>query len=212
MALKLGTENKTKTYAAIGLGIITLLLAVHFIYDTFFSSPAPSPVAVTTPAPAVRPVQPPASVQNAGSGSASATPFAHQAIEITNSSALDPTLHPEWMAQAESTTYTGEGRNIFSANSAPTQVAVIEKPHAPIRPVSVPQGPPPPPNIDLKFYGYTKANGVTRACLLHGDDIFLAHEGDIVDRRYKVVKISAFSIDVEDLPYSHTQTLPLLQN
>lgn len=213
MALKLGTENKTKTYAAIGLGIITLLLAVHFIYDTFFSSPSPAPAAVTTPAPEVRPVQPPATTQGAGAAGATGTPFAHQAIEIANSSALDPTLHPEWMAQAESTTYTGEGRNIFSANSAPNQVAVIEKPHASPRPGPVvPQGPPPPPNIDLKFYGYTKANGVTRACLLHGDDIFLAHEGDIVDRRYKVVKISAYSIDVEDLPYSHTQTLPLLQN
>ena len=210
MALKLGTENKTKTYAAIGLGIITLLLAVHFIYDTFISSPAPSPAAVTTPAPAPRPAQAPSTTAQGGAG---ATPFAHQAIEIAGGSALDPTLHPEWMAQAESTPYTGEGRNIFSANSAPNQVAAIEKPRAPIRPVSTaPQGPPPPPNIDLKFYGYTKANGVTRACLLHGDDIFLAHEGDIVDRRYKVVKISAFSIDVEDLPYSHTQTLPLLQN
>ncbi len=209
MALKLGTENKTKTYAAIGLGIITLLLAVHFIYDNFFSNPTPAPAAIAVPAqaPTGQPVP-------ASSGGTTATPFAHQAMAMPSASALDPTLHPEWMAQAEDTTYTGTGRNIFSASSAPVEQAHIEKPRGPIRPQAVvAQGPPPPPNIDLKFYGYTADKaGVRRACLLHGEDIFLAFEGDVVDRRYKVVKINPFSIEVEDLPYSHTQTLPLLQN
>ena len=32
---------------------------------------------------------------------------------------LDPTLHPELMAQAESLEYTGKGRNIFSMFSTP---------------------------------------------------------------------------------------------
>ena len=213
MAVKLGTENKTKTYAAIGLAIIAVLLAVHFIYDNFFSTPAPSPVVATAPsAVTARPAPPGAATSaNAPSG-LPATPFAHQAQAVPSSSALDPTLHPEWMAQAESTTYTGTGRNIFSPDSAPA-VTHIEKPRAPIRPVAaVPQGPPPPPNIDLKFYGYTASNDGRKAFLLHGEDIFIAKEGDVVDRRYKVVKISAFSVDVNDIPYNHTQTLPLIQN
>jgi hypothetical protein len=213
MALKLGTENKTKTYAAIGLGIIAVLFFVHFIYDNFFSSPAP--VAVTTPAPVT--VRPTASTTRTVSG-APATPFAHQAVELPNGSALDPTLHPEVMAQAEDTTYTGLGRNIFSADSSPTMAptAKIETAKFPVRPTGPPPpppGPPPPPNIDLKFYGFSAVkNGDKKAFLLHGEDIFIAKEGDTVDRRYKIVKISPFSVDVEDLPYSHTQTLPLTQN
>ena len=214
MALKLGTENKTKTYAAIGLGLITLLLAVHFIYDNFFSNPTPAPVAVTAPpATAVRPA---ATVNAPASPNSAAAPFAHQAIAVPAGSALDPTLHPELMAQAEDTTYTGSGRNIFSASSVPTQSAAkIEAVRAAIRPgpPPPPPGPPPPPNIDLKFYGYSAVKAGNRTAFLqHGDDIFIAKEGDVVDRRYKVVKISAFSVDVEDLPYSHTQTLPLTQN
>ena len=53
-----------------------------------------------------------------------------------------------------------------------------------------PPGPPPPPPIDLKFFGTaTAADGRRRAFLLHGEDVFLASDGDIVQRRYKVISI-----------------------
>lgn len=219
MALKLGTENKTKTYAAIGGMIIALLLAVKFVYENFISTPTPTVTAPAVPARPARSIANTATESSSSSGAAteSATPsapFAHQAIALPSASTLDPTLHPEWMAQAEATTYTGNGRNIFSINSVPEVAAVkIEKPRGPIRPeVVVPQGPPPPPNIDLKFYGYYVRGGQRRVCLMHGESLFDAAEGDVVDRRYRVVKINPFSVDVEDLGYNHTQTLPLTQN
>jgi hypothetical protein len=40
----------------------------------------------------------------------------------------------------------------------------------------------------------------------------VAAEGDVVDHRYKVVKIAPFNIQVEDLPFNDTQTLPLTQS
>ena len=118
------------------------------------------------------------------------------------------------MAQAESLEYSGRGRNIFSQFSAPP---VIEQVKAPVRPntqeAQVPQGPPPPPPIDLKFFGYeAHKDGTRKAFLLHGDDVFIASEGDVVDHRYRVLKIAPFSVQVEDLPYKNAQPLPLVQN
>jgi hypothetical protein len=98
-------------------------------------------------------------------------------------------------------------------NSAPV---VIPKEVASVRPQPVvpqpPPGPPPPPAIDLKFFGYSANNGAKKAFLLHGDDVFIANEGDVVDHHYKVVKISPLSIQVTDLLYNNTQTLPLTQS
>ena len=54
------------------------------------------------------------------------------------------------------------------------------------------------------------ANGTRQAFLLHGDDVFLASDGDIVQRRYKVISFSANSIVVEDMANNNRQTLPLL--
>ncbi len=205
MALRVGKEDKRKTYIAAGLGIVVLILALRIFFQFFGgSSPAPvsAPVAV---APATAPI--------AVTPGATSTPYAHEAIKVPAGSGLDPTLHPEVMAQAENTQYSGNGRNIFSPNSAPTQVSQIEKPKQ-FRPE--PTGPPPPPPlpaIDLKFYGYAASQGGPKQIfLLHGDDIFIAREGDVVDRRYRVVSIRPFSVEVEDIPYHNTQSLPLTQN
>ncbi len=139
----------------------------------------------------------------------------HAAARIPGVAAsLDPTLHPEWMAQAESLEYSGRGRNIFSQSSAPPEIEQVKAPVRPTTPVAeVPQGPPPPPPIDLKFFGYeARKDGTRKAFLLHGEDVFIASEGDVVDHRYKVLKIAPFSVQVEDLPYKNAQPLPLVQN
>jgi hypothetical protein len=214
MALRLGAENKPKLYAAIGLGAVVLIIAI--IQIPKFIGGSSSPPAAPPPAAVAATPTAPAATRSDLSGSSSATgatAYPHEAIQLPSASALDPTLHPELMAQAEDTTYSGNGRNIFSPNSvAPTAVA-IEKPKNFRPPPPVPQGPPPPPAIDLKFYGYSSAQGGTRQIfLLHGDDIFLAHQGDVVDRRYRVVSIRPFSVEIEDIPYHNTQSLPLSQN
>jgi hypothetical protein len=211
MALRVGTESKPKLYAAIGLGALLVIIAAIQI-PKFFGTSSPAPV--TTPAPVItRPAAAPSETAST-SASGAATPYPHEAIQLPSSSALDPALHPELMAQAEDTTYKGNGRNIFSPDSAAPEPVHIEKPK-PFRnePPPPPPGPPPPPPIDLKFYGYSSINGGNRQIfLLHGDDIFLAHEGDVVDRRYRVVSIRPFSVEIEDIPYHNTQSLPLSQN
>jgi hypothetical protein len=215
MALRLGAESKPKLYAAIGLGIVVLIIAI-FQVPKFFGGSAPAPVA-PPPAPVAATTAAPASAPSDGSSRPSAsgpTAYPHEAIELPSDSALDPTLHPELMAQAEDTTYTGNGRNIFSPNSAaPTPVAIEKPKNFRNEPPPLPPGPPPPPAIDLKFYGYSSTGGGNRQIfLLHGDDIFLARQGDVVDRRYRVVSIRPFSVEIEDIPYHNTQSLPLSQN
>jgi len=75
---------------------------------------------------------------------------------------------------------------------------------------NTPPPPAPPPPSGLKFYGFAgPKNGAKKIFLLKGEDIFLAKEGDIVDRRYKVVRVSPASVEVEDVLTNHTETLPL---
>jgi len=92
---------------------------------------------------------------------------------------------------------------VASARPAPTP------PPAPTGPPPIP----PPPPINLKFFGTVKrGSSKMQAFLLEGEDVYLAGEGDIVARKYKIVKISASTIQVTDLQNDNTQTLPLQTN
>ena len=71
---------------------------------------------------------------------------------------------------------------------------------------------PPPPPITLKFFGFANRPGETRKVFLsQGEDVFVAGEGDIVDRRYRVLHISPTAVDVEDVLNNNRQSLPLTQ-
>ena len=195
------------------IGAFVLVAAGVLYYDFRDDSPPPpvAPVVVKAPVKAAPAAKTGAVVAVPPGSSAGAA-----AKNLgTTSAQLDPTLRMEAMLVTESLAYSGSGRNIFSATSVPVD---IPKPIAPVRPKPgpplpppPPTGPPPPPPIDLKFFGTaTGADGKRQAFLLHGDDVFLASDGDIVQRKYKVISISANSILVEDMANNNRQTLPLL--
>ena len=204
------TPDQQKKGAAIG-GFVLLAVGILY-YQLRDDSPAPpvAPVVVTAPV----------KTTSEAKGAVVAVPSGNVAGKAakslgTTSAQLDPTLRMDAMLVTESLVYSGSGRNIFSASSAPVDIpnpiaAVRTKPLPP-PPPPPPPGPPPPPPIDLKFFGTaTSPDGKRRAFLLHGDDVFLASDGDIVQRRYKVVSISANSALVEDMANNNRQTLPLL--
>jgi len=194
--MKLGVENRKEVIALAVLGAIAALTLAYAFWPASTSVvPATAQTASGTAKPATR-----------------RTPSGK--IVPVVEPRLDPTLDLNRLGQSEEIKYAGNGRNIFVAGS----VASIEKPRRPgvtdrqsagLRPV--PAVPPPPP-ITLKFFGFANQPGETKKVFLsQGEDIFIASEGDIVDRRYRVLHISPTAVDVEDMLNNHRQSLPLTQ-
>ncbi len=202
--MKVGTEDKKKVIILAVLGVVIAITAIWEL-SGFFSSPKPQPAPIqaqkTTSA-----------TQTAAAASASGPEAQH----VSNPGA-DVSLHLDKLAASEDVEYAGTGRNIFSAMSEPVNIpkAVsngrIEQARAAGPPV--PAGPPPPPPIDLKYFGYSQGSDKSvRAFLVHGDDIFMAHTGEIVNHRYKVGTITLSNVQITDLSYNNMQTLPLVAN
>ena len=182
--MKIGTESPIKTGIAITLVVVALLL----LYRTYFGAETQAaPVAANTAA---------------------------QTISKTKGkqiSSLDPTLRTDLLKTAEDTKYEGKGRNIFMAQ--------MEPPPKPTVPVYTPTTPPPnaappgPPPINMKFIGFANRPGEKKKIfLVQNDDVFVAVEGDIVNRRYKVVKINPNSVEIEDVLNNNHQSIPLSQS
>jgi len=181
--VKVGTENKTKTILALVLAVIAVVLVVRTFWGGGEDTAAP----------------PTGAAQHSTKTSYKAhTLLAHS---------LDPSLRFDVLKASEDVTYKGTGRNIFRSEAPPPEIPkeieqAIKDPGPP--------PPPPPPPIDLKFYGYAGPKGGNRQVfLLRGEDIFLAREGQIIDRRYKIVHIGTSSVEILDVLTNHTETKPL---
>ena len=196
--MQIGSDNRKKVMWAAGLGGVALLLIAYQL----FSSPG-APVTAAQPA-------------TTAAGTKGRTRIGRGGKEhVVKEERLDPTLDLRMLAETEQTKYTGSGRNIFVAQvEIPKPLASAVKPEdlTPVGPPAPPPPPPPPP-INLKFFGFANKPGEPRkAFLSQGDDVFIAVEGDIVDRRYKVIHIGPTSVEVEDVLYNNRQSIPLTQN
>jgi hypothetical protein len=198
MALALGLENKRNVVLASVLFVVLIGVGIY----VFFSGPSVPP-----------PLPPPAPVATPGTAATGAVPAGPEARRMSNAG-IDPALHFDKLAESEDVRYEGTGRNIFSAESAPV---VIPKPISSGRNTAA-VAPPPvyvplkPPDITLKYFGYEQDKDKTlHAFFVHGDDVFIARTGEIVDHRYKVGAIRPLNVEVTDLAYNNTQTLNMSQ-
>lgn len=203
--MKLGAENRTAALVAIALMVIAAFMIVRLW------SGGGQPAVAATPAP----VQPdvaaepaPARGRRAARGGRSAARTAPTGSFVT----LDPRLRLDLLKLSEETEYKGAGRNIFRAEAEiPKEIVSAIKPGPKVpEPPPQPTGPPPPPPIPLKFVGFASGTGeATKVFLTQGDDVFVAAEGEIVNRRYKVLRINSNSVEIEDVLSNNRQTIPL---
>ena len=144
-------------------------------------------------------------------GTAPATTQSRATKQAARTNALDPTLRTDLLKDSEESKYQNKGRNIF--------VAQVEIPEAIKNPIKNPEPIVPqqvqniPPPINVKFFGFASKPGEPKKIFLsQGEDIWVAKEGDVVNRRYKVLKINPNSVDIEDVLSNNRQNIPLTQS
>jgi hypothetical protein len=183
--VKIGTENPKK----VAVAVVLVLIGVFFLIRGFNSSPAESAVGSQ---PTLQPII------------GGKTP-----AQLLPENNLDPRLRLDLLKNSEGVEYKGNGRNIFRAGAEP----VKELPRTVTPPMPTPVVKPAPPTINLKFFGFASRQGVeSKVFLAEGDDVFVASQGDIVNRRYKILRITPTSVEVEDVISNVRQTLPLTQS
>jgi hypothetical protein len=189
--MKAGSESKTKVRLAAALAIIAVLTVGWSILSSGAGNSTPDVASPTT------------------------SPAKAKAGPVGQS--LDPRLQLDLLASSEQVKYEGTGKNIFRA------LDDVEIPTVKVSPLLRHQQeaaaarnriyiPPPPPPINLKYFGVSSGKGEkTKAFLSDGDDVWVAREGDVVNRHYKIVRISPNSIEVEDLLNNNRAQIPLTQ-
>jgi hypothetical protein len=198
--MQIGAENRNKTIAAIVLMALAVgLIVVRLLPGSGGSAPVAA--APSAKASAVK-VAPPA--QRTASGGK----------RVPAERSLDPTLRFDWLKASEDNPYQGTGRNIFRAEAEipqPNGNGTTDT-HGKNEPPPTPPPPPPPPPINLKFFGFASKPGEPKKVFLsQGEDVFIAAEGDIIDRRYKILHIAPMSVEVEDVLNNNRQNIPLTQ-
>jgi len=199
--VQLGLENKKKATWAAVLGAIAVLVFAYEFIPMFTGSSTPASDAQAA-APSVSRVAAPR------------TKVKGKKAKVEN---LDPTLRLDLLAASEKTQYQGNGRNIFvsQAEDIPAPVAPANVDHQKVQEQAAYVAPVPaaPPPIPLKFYGFASRPGEPKKIFLKlNDDVFVAGEGEIVDRRYKVIRITNTSVDIQDVVNSGPpQSIPLTQ-
>jgi hypothetical protein len=152
----------------------------------------------------------------------------HKPGQTADPEKFDPTLRTDLLDRLASVRMDRVERSLFDNSSAAAAAPKVKlpEPKIVIKPVKRMIGPalppppppqpaqavkPPPPPIPLKFYGRSLPlrGGVKRVFCIINDEVAIPSEGDVLQKRYKIQHITPTSVVVEDLNFSHQQTLPI---
>src|ERR1700676_4085412 len=123
----------------------------------------------------------------------------------------NPALRLDILKRFLALEYKGVHRSIFSATLPPPP-----EPPRPAQPVNVlppaPSGPP-PLTVDAKYFGYVSDYGGSHRraffAASSSDDIIIAGEGDTFMGRFRVIRLTNTTADVEEVATGRRATLPL---
>jgi hypothetical protein len=168
------------------------------------------------PAPAASASVPPGRAAPPRAGTAAAGAASRAAARAAAAKGSVEEVHLARLNQPEPEPIEGH-RNPFSlapepkpasaVAAAPPPVAAAPPPPA----MTGPPPPPPPPPITLKFFGIVTGGGRVGKVAALGDGKFVYHgrEGDIIEGRYRIVKIGEESIQLEYVDGRGRQTIRL---
>ena len=217
--MKLGTNDRKKV-------ILLAVLAVaagYLVYSNVLSSSSSGPATPQPGASRTEPAEaPPSPVRSAARGGFQSDEF-HPVLhskrpeDRIDLSKVDPTLRLDLLAKLQ-VEPSPTARNLFQFGPAPA-AAALKGPEPNVLPRPIPVKPAagtpvslaatPPPSIPLKYYGFTSApgNSPKTAFFLDGDEILVGKEGDLLKRRYRVVRINPNTVVMEDTQSNREQTL-----
>ena len=116
------------------------------------------------------------------------------------------------LGEAERNLFRFQARPAPAAAAAPRSPEAAGPPTPAPPPVIVPSGPPPPPPIAMKFIGLVDAPTQAGRVAMLSDgrgNVFQGKEGDIIEGRYKVLKVSPDIVELSYLDGRGRQTIRL---
>ncbi len=231
--MKLGLENKRNVVLLSVLGLGALYGVYSNFSDSSSGSSAPRPVATSQPTigSATGDTDAPAPPPRARARNEEWHPVVHprNKEDQVNPASIDPTLHLELLTRVQSVKQAGGARNLFEFGAAkPVETAALKgpepkitgpKPMGPpeLKPLPPPPGPPPPvpdPPVGAQYYGFASParSGQRRGFFMQGENILIKSEGENLTDKYKILKLEAGSVTVQNLDSKKTQTLKMVED
>jgi hypothetical protein len=126
----------------------------------------------------------------------------------------DPILRLALLEKIRKQPYEGAVLNIFTGRAIEQPKRDdTEQARGPVGPVNV--VPPPPPEVvfNYKFYGVVtdRKSGKSRAFFTDGENVFVVNEGELLQNKWRLLRIGANSADMEDVASGTRKTVPLEQ-
>lgn len=189
--MKIGAEDRKKVIAMSVLLAVAAAVGLYNLRGPFGSG-----------ASAVRPSAPVAASQAKKTASAG-----------IQDPSRDPRLRLDILEASRNVKYQ-PGRDIFHMQAIPVPTPIAQV-RAAATPPPTPTPVPTPPPIPLKYYGYASKPGEPKKVFLSDDKgirVFVVGQGEIVDRRYRLIQIQANLVEMEDVLTNNRQPIYLTSN